>query len=361
MARELILHIGHFKTGTTALQMYLDYNRDPLAEAGLHYATQTRKHAKHSALAFSLLRRAGVSELMHGYSSPHPPARIWQALFDEVRALPDGQSMLVSSEEFIRLGAHPDAAALLRKQINQASDLRFRVIAYLRPPQAHLQSWYNQLVKMGIPVGSFTTALCSQIEAVHWDYALALKPWVEIFGAEAVILRSYGPALREGDALYADFLGALGFPLPAEAEPMPGDPNRRIDPRRLAYHRGLNRVDLPRHVREHMNAHAQASLDSDDGEGPRRALATIRDEARQGIEAVAALPGAALDLEAMLAALPALPEGPAQDLDALIALMAGEIGRLRAHVVSLSGRIGVLEEAARRDETPDPPPQDPAA
>jgi len=240
MARELILHIGHFKTGTTALQMYLDYNRDLLAEAGLHYAAETRKHAKHSALAFSLLRRAGVSELMHGYSSPRPPAKIWQALFDETRALPDGQSLLVSSEEFIRLGAHPEAAALLRKQINQASDLRFRVIAYLRPPQAHLQSWYNQLVKMGIPVGSFTTALCSQIEAVHWDYALALKPWVEIFGAEAVILRTYGPALREGDALYADFLGALGFPLPAEAEPMPGDPNRRIDPRRLAYHRGLN-------------------------------------------------------------------------------------------------------------------------
>lgn len=355
MARTLILHIGHFKTGTTALQTYLDYNRAPLAEAGLHYAAETRKHAKHSALAFSLLHRVGVSELMHGYASPRPPSRIWEALFDEARALPDGQSLLASSEEFMRLGAHPAAAALLRQQISQAPDLRFRVIAYLRPPQAHLQSWYNQLVKMGIPVGSFATALCSQIEAVHWDYAQALKPWVEIFGTEAVILRAYGPALREGDALYADFLGALGFAVPALAEPPPGDPNRRIDPRRLAYHRGLNRVDLPRHVRELMNGQAQASLDSDDGEGPRRALATIREEARQGIEAVAALPGAALDTEAMLAALPDLPEGPAQDLDALIALMAGEIGRLRAHVVSLSGRIGVLEGERRALDPAEPP------
>ena len=360
MARELILHIGHFKTGTTALQSYLDYNRDLLAEAGLHYAAETRKHAKHSALAFSLLRRAGVSELMHGYASPRPPGRIWQALFHEARALPDGHSLLVSSEEFIRLGAHPAAATLLRQQINQAPDLRFRVIAYLRPPQAHLQSWYNQLVKMGIPVGSFATALSTQMEPIHWDYALALKPWLEIFGAEAVILRPYDPSLREGDALYADFLGALGFPVPPLAEPMPGDPNRRIDPRRLAYHRGLNRVDLPRHVRELMNAHAQASLDSDDGDGPGRALARIRDEARRGIEAVAALPGAALDAETMLAALPDLPEDPAQDLDALIALMAGEIGRLRAHVVSLSGRIGVLEEAARREATPKDP-RDPEA
>ena len=37
--RDLILHIGHYKTGTTALQVFLHQNRALLALQGLHYAS----------------------------------------------------------------------------------------------------------------------------------------------------------------------------------------------------------------------------------------------------------------------------------------------------------------------------------
>ena len=85
MKKTLFLHIGHFKTGTTALQVFLSNNQAFLARNDLFYA-ETRRHlSKHSDFAFSLLHATGVKTLMHGYDKPEEPEDLWQTLFDEVR------------------------------------------------------------------------------------------------------------------------------------------------------------------------------------------------------------------------------------------------------------------------------------
>ena len=347
-ARELILHIGHYKTGTTALQVFLERNRALLAGQGLMYAQAPVKFSKHSALAFSLLRDAGVTALMHDFRNRHSAAELWQELFAATRALPEGTSMLVSSEEFIRLGAHPAAAALLRAQIDTARDLRFRVIAYLRPPQEHLRSWYNQLVKMGVPVGGFDAAVRAQMEAVHWDYALALKPWIALFGPEAIVLRSFEPDLRDGDALFEDFLAALGHGLPMAASTTPGDPNPRMDDRVLGIRRALTRAGLPKDLAGQVMARAKASFDAEtaaDALSDAPDFDTIRQRADAGIAALAALPGAG-DLNAALlrAALPAPQDAGERQLEQAVVALSSELAQMRSAQLRQAARLNALEK-----------------
>ena len=353
---ELILHIGHYKTGTTALQVFLERNRSLLAEQGLVYADAPVKFSKHSALAFSLLRDAGVTHLMHDFRNKHSAQVLWQDLFTATRALPAGASMLVSSEEFIRLGAHPAAAALLRDQIETARDLRFRVIAYLRPPQDHLKSWYNQLVKMGVDVGSFDAAVRAQMEQIHWDYALAIKPWLEIFGPEAIVLRGFEPALREGDALFEDFLSGLGFGLPIAATTTEGDPNPRMDDRVLGIRRALNRAGLPAEMSKQVMNRAKASFDAETASSllpGAPGFETIRQRADLGIQALAALPGAQeLDTAALRAALPAPQEATERQLEQAVVALSFELAQMRNAQMRQAMRINALEKRLNSADGP---------
>ena len=104
MQKTLYIHIGHYKTGTTALQVFASRRQAMLAEThGLDYPSVRIHNAKHSGYAFALYKAAGVETLMHGYSDPTPPEPIWAELFDHVRASPHAKTV-ISSEEFMRVG-----------------------------------------------------------------------------------------------------------------------------------------------------------------------------------------------------------------------------------------------------------------
>ncbi len=40
-------------------------------------------------------------------------------------------------------------------ELNAASDIPVKIVAYLRSPNSHLHAWYNQLVKLGANFGNF--------------------------------------------------------------------------------------------------------------------------------------------------------------------------------------------------------------
>jgi len=347
--RDLILHIGHYKTGTTALQVFLHQNRDVLAHQGLVYAAAPVKNAKQSALAYALLRDTGVNTLLHGFNNPATAAELWNDIIGAARDLPAGHALLISSEEFMRLGAHPAASALLSDILSKAPDLRLRIIAYLRPPQEHLQSWYNQLVKMGMQVGTFDTAVRGQMESIHTDYGAALAPWIELAGADNVILRGFHPALRHGDALYADFLDALGFRLPVTADSPLSDPNPRLDDRVLPLKRAYDQAGLPARLTAHLLLRAQALLAQDDNPATLDGAPdfdTLRNTARAGITALAALPHADLDIETLLDHLPHPTPPEARVLSDAVTMLAGELAQLRNAQRRILTRLDALEAKA---------------
>lgn len=329
MRKTIYLHIGHYKTGTTALQVFLAQNRGKLLRRGVDYSKALCHLNKHSKLAFSLYHATGVKRLMHGYRAPETPEAIWASLFEAARRS-KAPALLVSSEEFMRLGAHEAAAARLAAIIETArAEFDFKVIAYLRAPGDHLRSWYNQLVKMDVAPADFNTAVTREMEPVHYDYALALAPWVDIFGAEAVMLRPYRAEMREGVALYADFLDVLrldynkrplgGWSLPAR------DVNPRLDDRLLELTRAVQVAKLPKNLQALVLERAAPFLTT-----PAAAdFDPIVARARSGLESLAALPGAALEGAELAADLPRPDPLWRGELHAILALLLREEAQLR--------------------------------
>ena len=247
MARRLCIHIGHYKTGTTILQYICAYSRGPLARAGLDYARIQQHNDKHSHLAFALLRAAGVQTLMHGYKQKVTPETLWQALI-EYTVASKHDTVLISSEEFMRLGNYPKAMAHLARLVKEETPagLTIEIISYVRAPDSHIRSWYNQLIKMGVRTPGFNDAVAGFIERVHLDYKVAIQPWVDIFGAHAVQVRPYLSKGVDGLAMPRDFFAALGVDVAFPKLKLPKyDPNPRhaddvTELRRVMQNRGLS-------------------------------------------------------------------------------------------------------------------------
>ncbi|MDP5220748.1 sulfotransferase family protein [Ruegeria sp. 2205SS24-7] len=353
--KTLYLHIGHFKTGTTALQLFLEKNRSFLALNDAEYAEFKRVHCKHSVLAFSIYKAAGVGQLMHGYAKPETPQELWSGLFDYVRSSRRSK-VLVSSEEFMRMGAHPKAIDILSEVAAMGSDIDIRIIAYLRQPQAHLQSWYNQLVKMGEPVLDFDETVYGIMEEVHFDYGLALKPWIDVFGPEAVTVRPYVEGSKDSKALYADFLSALGISLPDTGVHYPKqDPNPRLSAEKMALAQMIRGANLPKPVAEWTQKRASKLLDTQDSLHIRPPITQqdIATRAEAGLQLLRSLPGNAVDVGSFWNGL-TLDEDPAlKEARQLTKFLLMEIHALRQRLnkteISFEQRIEALENRLKQD------------
>jgi hypothetical protein len=347
----LYLHVGHYKTGTSALQLMLDDNRAALAGAGLDYLAYGCSFSKHSRFAFSILQAEGVDTLLHGYNNPHSPEDLWSGMFDAVRASAQ-PTCLISTEEFIRIGAWPQACDRLARVARLGDDIDIRVLVYLRPPESHLQSWYNQLVKMGQPVPAYEAAVCSVMEPVHYDYALALKPWIDTFGAGAVCVRAYDDDLRRDNGLYRDFLSVFGIDFDALQLTLPGeDPNPRLDARKLDLLRLMQNADMTEHTlvwaqkradayleREHSLAYPQAVPDFD----------AVTARAAAGLAVLEGMPGSTVDLDRFRHALPRPHPTSEAELTRLVGFLLAELRHLRQQANSGSAELRARLEALEK-------------
>lgn len=363
--KTLKIHIGHFKTGTTAIQVFCSRHQQMLARQGVDYPALRHHNAKHSAFAFALYRAAGVEKLMHGYSDPIDPADLWRELFDHVRGSKHPVT-LISSEEFMRVGSHPEAERRLREIVEtQARDIRIEIIAYLRPPQAHLRSWFNQLVKMNQHVPDFNSALGGEIETVHYDYAAAIRPWSGIFGKDRVTIRRYPDRFEAPGDLIEDFMDAIDVRLPADVALPEGDPNPRLDDRIIDTLRLMQNLGLPRHMINTVRDQASDYVAAQDrfGRAGPPAVAAARAAAAAGIAALPGLAEASFDLAELGRALPE-PEDPERVAERMMTgFVLAELLALRRRlnrmklpelierVERLEGRLGMgRDEAERADE-----------
>ncbi|MDO6732734.1 sulfotransferase domain-containing protein [Marinovum sp. 2_MG-2023] len=335
MQKKLIIHIGHYKTGTTALQVFLSQHLRFLANRGISYPDLMMHNAKHSAFAFSILAAAGVTgRLMHDYPAESPPHEMWGEL---MRVIDAGTSptTLISSEEFMRIGQFPAAVDILREVLsNRPEGLDIQIIAYLRDPQAHVQSWYNQLIKMNLPVSDLEHATCGTIEDIHYDYRRALEPWINIVGKENVILRPYVNNRKDPAALHRDFFDVLGIPLPDKLVRAGADPNPRLDDRVSELLRLMQNMGFPRASINAVRSQAMSYLETQDAKRSieEKSIEDIREQSLEGLgwlseQASDALPVAEFSKH--------LPMGVSQDVvdrNMLLGFVFSEFIQLRQRV-----------------------------
>lgn len=205
-----ILHIGSYKTGSTAIQHALSANRETLACQGFCYPRPGIEQ-NHGDVARLLMCPKEASATVRAEA---------QRIRDEARAA--SGNVIISSEGFASV-----RPALLREW---CGGVDVRIIVYLREQAEAIASQYQQHVKATLVSTTFETFA----EPRMLDYAGLLTPWAAAFGRENLSAHAYAG----GDAV-AHFAGLIGVE-PADWRPLPADPNPSIAGALLEAKRRLN-------------------------------------------------------------------------------------------------------------------------
>lgn len=215
---NLTLHIGHFKTGSSAIQAHFDANRRAYREQGLLYPVNGRptpKKPNHSGIALQMLAEVGSEVDWYQKTKSYRRYRAGKKrperakLLDELeRKAPE--RVFLSSEAFIRFGGRGGVPASMTKEfVDSLSPSRLAVICYLRRPDRYLESWYNQLIKLGRSPRRLSEDLDRYLDSVHVQYFDAVSYWTNALGADHLSLLSYDDV---GSSLIETTVNEIGAP-----------------------------------------------------------------------------------------------------------------------------------------------------
>jgi hypothetical protein len=176
---RLLLHIGHPKTGTTALQSVLSANAKTLLNhASVLYPTKTEpaefKHAFAIPWLFnadndSIRRRAKAS----GDDLKEISKKYWHSLAAEVQQT-NHKSCILSAEGFwdIAKQAPKEQTNFFRGKLYEIAD-HVKVIAYLKSPAPYLLSRINQNLRnfrsVALPSSNYLSEAIRDWESIGFD------------------------------------------------------------------------------------------------------------------------------------------------------------------------------------------------
>jgi hypothetical protein len=221
MKRTVILHVGHGKTGTSAIQSWLATNADALEEAGVYYPDHPSFRFAKEGITTSGNCSGEVADLFE---------RVERVLSEENRPA----SILFSNENlFWRLEE-------IAKRAHAMSDLAsFKVILFVRDPVDMLISHYHQRIKNEGETGSFEDFALRGGHLLHAQKAHAL---ISELGLESVVI-NYSVRKKEILAAFLEAIG-VGELLSAKSQSTGGlkSINRSLSAGELELLRAVNRV-----------------------------------------------------------------------------------------------------------------------
>ena len=222
MRRNLILHIGLPKTGTSAIQHFLVTRRKALLRQGFCYPN-TPGGSNHVTMALAAAYhdrpRKWIEEVRQkGLPVPPSTGEFWQQFTDEMESLgPDTRTVILSAERFSGQLDSQEKIANLRAALDPLFD-NIRVIVYLRRQDTHATSAYSQMLRFGIIAPPALEQPTSRYKSFY-DYEAFLGRWSEVFGRDAIAPRIFErAAMLEGDAV-ADFIAQCQIPKVRPAPP----------------------------------------------------------------------------------------------------------------------------------------------
>lgn len=211
---QIILHIGTWKTGSSAIQLFLARNADLLKRQGVFLPSIVQQELGHTLL-FRALRSDGAEKdrllaELKTIGQDNPNARV-----------------IVSSEHFWPLSTDEiaDLAASLKRV---TSDIR--VLVYLRPQDEMWASIYAQQTKYfkvrpDAPVWGTGDFVAHPILEWALYYSKCLAMFEQSFGENAIIPRLYRrEAFPEQDIIF-DFLDFVGINRDPGFDRQEGDTN----------------------------------------------------------------------------------------------------------------------------------------
>ena len=183
--RQLVLHVGFHKSGTSALQEALFTQRHELSKLGVLYPDIGR--AAHHRVAWALTQRRWGWKDRGGERTP---SRVFSKMARLIN-LSKVETIVLSSEFFSELSPGD-----IQKIKTSVRNREFKILFTIRPLAKLLSSSYQQYLKYGTTV-DYVTWLhsvldepgVSKVNPTFWKrhmHGQVIANWCEIFGASAV-------------------------------------------------------------------------------------------------------------------------------------------------------------------------------
>ena len=213
MPRDLILHIGMTKTGSTSIQYLLDINRAALLAQGISYPS-TPAGNRHVLLAAAFTSFPAMFNDPENamWTGRNPDAASQSCLADlqaEIAALPDEVSRIIlSAEQFSLYQRADEDIRRLHDFVMRLAD-RCTVVVYLRRQDEHFASFYSEFLRLG----SIHEPDMDKLNPFHhdYDYAEFVGRWARVFGKDNVKPRIFERGADKRFDVIADFAGIAGF------------------------------------------------------------------------------------------------------------------------------------------------------
>lgn len=215
--KRIFLHIGTFKTGSTALQFHMHQNKELLRQNDFYYGDYFDNYYLHSNLCYGLLKEALVAHGIFDEYKNHPRfLNVAEEPYAVIRRIKENSSgcsnIIISCEAFFAdafrtlVGLRTLLSDEEKSQVNRFMRERLRellleisrdviIVCYLRRQDLFIESQYNQYCK-NIWYGDGKYSLPSFEEFVDYNpielnYFSVLEGWREVFYDADFIVRPY--------------------------------------------------------------------------------------------------------------------------------------------------------------------------
>lgn len=204
--RTVFLHIGVFKTGSSALQVFFAKNQEQLAADGVTYPSLSNLNGAKRGLVSS----GNAAYLARSLMEPDAPMALPQQKEDQLRKFEQSlvketdNNLLFSSEFFSYVSA---ASFHTLKEIANRIGFRLKLIAFAREQTSYLESLYIQRVKRGgiqQPPEDYIEKLIE--DEKHLFYANFFDELAPVIGGDNIGLEVY-----ERKNLYTKMFWQLGL------------------------------------------------------------------------------------------------------------------------------------------------------
>lgn len=197
----IFLHIGLGKCGSSTIQRFASANRAALRDAGVIYPALgfgDRDFEHHKLLG----------DVVEGDVSTVDAVEAVEEVRRSLEANPDA-NFLLSSEFFLKNDAGKSAhtALALRDFVGRHP---VRVLVYIREYPSWVESLYAQKTKRGENHQDIDGFVQGRGMVHSVSMVAGLRPWIEVFGAQNIRVRSLDRANLVGGDLIADLLDAIG-------------------------------------------------------------------------------------------------------------------------------------------------------
>jgi hypothetical protein len=207
--KKVFLHIGHVKTGTSAIQHFFIQNREWFKRHGVLYPETGLYGPGHHKIPVGLVSREALSDFLidsekKKYSECFFEENLYERLVSELH-ISDCHSVLISSEYFVFLRNLKE----LKKMLN---DFDVKIVINLRRQDCLLESFYRQILLAGWAKG--VEPFLEKYKLFLGDYRKILNVWMDAFGFNSLIVNDYGLWTGMND-IYESFTRLMGVPFDA--------------------------------------------------------------------------------------------------------------------------------------------------